>query len=84
MQNEVSASHPWSSSIDRHPKSGSDVSLSSRVSLSRDESHISATSHVSNADVGYTSHASTIDEDYGTHPKGKDLYQKRQLFTCTK
>ena len=76
LQNEGSAPHPWSSSIDRHPRSGSDVSLSKRVSLSRDESHISATSHVSNADMGYTPRASSIDEDYGTHPQGQGRYQE--------
>ena len=46
LQNEDPAPYPWSSSIDRHPRSGSDVSLRNRVSLSRDESHISATSHI--------------------------------------
>ena len=76
LQNEGSAPHPWSSSIDRHPRSGSDVSLSKRVSFSRDESHISAILHVSNADVGYIPHASSIDEDYGTHSQGKGRYQE--------
>ena len=36
LQNEDSTLHPWSSSIDRHTRSGSDETLSYSVSLSRD------------------------------------------------
>ena len=44
--------------------------------MSRGESHISATSHVSNAEVGYTPQVSSTDEDYETHLQRKGRYQE--------